>query len=261
MGALLSSRDIERGAERLDISTAALRAVIAVETAGGGFVDGALPKILFEGHIFHRLTGGAFDEERPDLSYPRWTKDHYKGGRGEYDRLLEAIGFDADAALQSCSWGLGQVLGINYRIAGFAGIDAFVNAMAEGEGRQLDAMIGFIAHHDLARHLRDEAWADFARRYNGPGYARNAYDTKLAAAYARALRSEDGDGTVPFKEDRARVASLQAALNADGATLAVDGWWGPKTRAAVLAFKRRNHLPVDDTIGDDLLDQLGLDAS
>jgi hypothetical protein len=260
MGALLTSRDIERGAERLGVSTAALRAVIAVETAGGGFVDGALPKILFEGHIFHRLTDGAFAGERPDLCHPRWTRAHYKGGRGEYDRLLEACALDADAAMQACSWGLGQVLGTNHRICGFADIDAFVNRMAEGEGGQLDAMVGFIAHHDLAEPLREEAWADFARRYNGPGYAKNAYDTKLAAAYARALRAEDADGGVPFKEDRARVAALQAALNADGASLAVDGWWGPKTRGALLAFKRRHGMPADDAITDELVDRLGLDA-
>jgi len=259
MAALLSSGDIERGAERLGVSTAALRAVIAVETAGGGFVDGDLPKILFEGHIFHRLTEGAFDDERPDLSYPRWTKAHYKGGRGEYDRLLDAVGFDADAAMQACSWGLGQVLGTHFATCGFATIDDFVDTMAAGEGGQLDAMVGFIAHHGLAEHLRDQAWADFARRYNGPGYAANAYDTKLAAAFARARRDEDADGGIPFTEDRARVAGLQAALNAEGAELAVDGWWGPKTRGAVRAFQRRHDLAVTDTITHALLARLGLE--
>jgi len=258
MGALLSSHDIRRGAQRLGVSTATLRAVIAVESAGGGFIDGELPKILFEGHVFHRLTDGAFDDDRPDLSFPRWTKAHYKGGRGEYDRLLDAVALDAEAAMQACSWGLGQVLGTHYALCGFASIDAFVNAMAESEGRQLDAMVGFIAEQGLAHHLRAEAWADFARRYNGPGYRANAYDTKLAAAYARARRDEDGDGDVPFEEDRARVATLQAALNAEGAALDVDGWWGTKTRAAVLAFKRNRDLAVDATVTAALLAELGL---
>ncbi len=259
MVALLSSRDIERGAARLEVSTAALRAVIAVETAGGGFIEGELPKILFEGHVFHRLTDGAFDAARPDLSHPRWTKAHYKGGRGEYDRLLAAIALDADAAMQACSWGLGQVMGTNFRLCGFSTIDEFVNAMAAGEGDQLDAMVGFIAHRGLDAPLRREAWADFARGYNGPGYAANAYDTKLAAAHAEACRRAAGDGGVPFTEDRARVAGLQAALNADGADLAVDGWWGPNTRAAVLAAKRRHGLPATPEITDDVLQRLGLE--
>jgi hypothetical protein len=259
MVALLSSRDIERAAARLRVSTAALRAVVAVETTGGGFVAGDLPKILFEGHVFHRLTDGAFDDTRPDLSHRRWTKAHYRGGRGEYDRLLDAVALDADAALQACSWGLGQVLGTNFAVCGFATIDDFVNAMAAGEGDQLDAMVGFIAHHGLDQPLRREDWASFARGYNGPGYAANAYDTKLAAAYADACRREDADGGVPFTEDRARVAGLQAALNGEGTELAVDGRWGPNTRAALLAAKRRHGLPATPEITDDVLQRLGLE--
>ena len=223
MGALLAGSDIERGAARLGVSTAALRAVIAVETAGGGFVDGQLPKILFEGHVLHRLTGGAFDARRPDLSHPRWTKAHYRGGRGEYDRLLAAVELDADAALQACSWGLAQVMGTNFEICGFTTIDDFVDAMAASEGDQLDAMVGFIAHHGLDQPLRRADWASFARGYNGPDYAANAYDTKLAEAYAAAWTDADTGG-VPFVEDRARVAALQRALVADGAEIAVDGW-------------------------------------
>ena len=36
-------------------------------------------------------------------------------------------------------------------------------------------------HHALI--VRD--WAEFARRYNGPAYRDNIYDTKLATAYQR----------------------------------------------------------------------------
>lgn len=262
MGKLLSSRDVVACAERLDVAVPALRAVIAVETSGGGFIDSSLPKILFEGHVFHRLTDAAFDEERPDLSHPGWTRAHYKGGRGEYDRLLAAIELDADAALQSCSWGLGQVMGFNAAVCGFAHIDDFVNAMAESEGRQLDAMAAFIAANGLDDALRTENWAAFAHRYNGPGYAANAYDTRLAAAFAKASRAAEADGDGPFGDDRSRVAELQAALNAArGAGLAVDGWWGPKTRAAVLALQRAEGLPATGEVDAAVLDALGLDET
>jgi hypothetical protein len=45
-------------AQSLNVSVAALRAVAAVESAGDGFLVAPpeLPKILFEGHAFHRLT-------------------------------------------------------------------------------------------------------------------------------------------------------------------------------------------------------------
>jgi hypothetical protein len=59
-------------AASLDVEVATLRAVAAVEAAGSGFLpdDPTRPKILFEGHAFHRLTGGRFGNARPDLSYP-----------------------------------------------------------------------------------------------------------------------------------------------------------------------------------------------
>lgn len=260
---LLSNEDVERCARTLNVPIAALRAVVAVESAGSGFVTGTeYPRILFEGHVFHRLTDGAFEVERPDLCHPRWTKQHYQGGRGEYDRLLDAIELAADAALMSCSWGLGQVMGFNHRLCGFEHIDDFVNAMAVDEGRQLEAMCGFIKANGLDDELRGQAWADFAHRYNGPGYKANAYDTKLAAAFAKARRSEDAQGQAPFEEDRARVAELQAALNATTSTgLAVDGWWGPKTRAAVVAFQRDQGLGVTGRVDGVLLDHLGIDEA
>ncbi|MFA7308428.1 MAG: N-acetylmuramidase domain-containing protein [Hyphomicrobium sp.] len=33
--------------------------------------------------------------------------------------------------------------------------------------------------------MRNRQWAAFARRYNGPGYRKNRYDTLLANAYRR----------------------------------------------------------------------------
>jgi hypothetical protein len=257
---LLGRDDVARCAATLEVPEAAMRAVVAVEAAGSGYVRGTeLPKILFEGHIFSRLTGGAFDDERPDLSYPKWTKRHYKGGRGEYDRLLAAIELEADAALKSASWGLGQVMGFNHEVCGFADIDDFVNAMAASEGEQLMAMARFIKANGLADELRRHDWAGFARGYNGPGYRANAYDTKLAAAFARARLGDDGDRGLPFVEDRARVAELQAALNAAiDAALAVDGWWGPNTRGAMRPFQAARGLDPTDAPDAVTLDALGL---
>lgn len=58
-------------AQSLNIEPAALR-VAVVESAGNGFLapPAELPKILFEGHAFHRLTQGRFDAKHPSLSSP-----------------------------------------------------------------------------------------------------------------------------------------------------------------------------------------------
>ena len=55
-------------------------------------------------------------------------------------------------------------------------------------GYQPDLPVGFtplIKANNLDGALRSKSWATFARGYNGPGYAQNAYDKKMAQAYAR----------------------------------------------------------------------------
>ena len=83
------------------------------------------------------------------------------------------------------AWGIGQVMGIYWREAGYATVQDMVAAMCESEGAQLDLMVGFIQRNGLGPSLTSHDWAGFARRYNGPGYAANRYDEKLAEAYAR----------------------------------------------------------------------------
>jgi hypothetical protein len=38
----------------------------------------------------------------------------------------------------------------------------------------------------LCKDLPKKRWADFAKKYNGPAYRKNNYDTKLQAAYEKA---------------------------------------------------------------------------
>ena len=54
-----------------------------------------------------------------------------------------------------------------------------------GAAAHLDAFVNFIKANKLDGTLRAKNWAAFARGYNGPGYAQNAYDKKMAEAYAR----------------------------------------------------------------------------
>ena len=67
----LSDHDIEAAAGQLGCQVAAVRAVIDVESRGG-FLPDKRPKILFERHYFHRLSGGSFSAGHPDISHPVW---------------------------------------------------------------------------------------------------------------------------------------------------------------------------------------------
>jgi len=188
-GLTLSEPDFKRAADRLGCEVAAVKAVAEVESGGKtGFLPDKRPKILFESRWFHKLTGGRFDASNPDISTPTWVRN-YKGGAAEYGRLEAAIALDRAAALKSASWGMFQILGVNHAVVGFADVEAFVRAQVESEGKQLDAFVGFVISNKLDDELRDKRWADFARVYNGPGFAENRYDAKMAEAYARHARN------------------------------------------------------------------------
>ena len=51
-----------------------------------------------------------------------------------------------------------------------------------------DAFLGFCRGAKITQHLKTRNWAAFARGYNGPDYASNAYHTKMARAYERYKR-------------------------------------------------------------------------
>lgn len=180
----LTEADFERAAVRLDCEVAAIKAVAKVESPKGPFNPDGSPTTLFEGHHFSRLTNHQYDLSHPDISYPRWNRQWYgRTWRAEQDRLRRAMRLSFKAALMSASWGMFQVMGFNYGVAGFLNVYDFAEAMRESAGRQLEAFVSYIEHTGLSDELRDHRWADFARLYNGPGYALNKYDVKIAAAY------------------------------------------------------------------------------
>lgn len=187
----LSEQDFTRAAERLDCDIPTIKAVAEVESSGSGFLPTGEPVILFERHFFHRLTAGEYDGRRvPEMS------DKYSiissrtpGGYGpravQHTKLQYASRLHREAALMSCSWGLFQIMGANYKRTGHNTLQSFVNAMYRSESDHLDAFVEFIISEGLVEALRLHNWTAFARKYNGPGYSKNRYDSKLAAAWRR----------------------------------------------------------------------------
>src|SRR5581483_5777658 len=184
----------------------------------------------------------------PDISNPQ-PGGYGPPGAAQYDRLARAIALDRAAALRSASWGLGQVMGFNAQAAGFADAEALVDAMAESENAQLLAMAKFINQQSKAvAALRNHDWATFARIYNGPNYAINKYDVKLAGAF-QSFQA----GTFPDLKVRTAQAYLTYLGFHPGT---VDGLMGRLTRSALNGFQEQQGLPITDEVGDDVLAKL-----
>jgi hypothetical protein len=164
-GKPLTQQVLDEAGAIVGIPNAAVWAVIMVESSGAGFQPDRRPKILFERHLFHRATAGKFDVGHPDIS--RKSAGGYgAGGAHQYDRLDEAIALNRKAALASASWGLGQMLGSNFAVAGFASVDDMIAKMVLSERHQLLGMFNFIKGNNLGKHLQNRDWVKFARGYN-----------------------------------------------------------------------------------------------
>lgn len=176
-----TNADIIQIAERIGCSSKQVRAVAAVESGGAAFDKAGRPKILFERHYFHRLTEG------------RWSVTPYSDPKAggymvdSWDKLAAAAARDPWAAFQSASWGKFQVMGAHWKALGYASPLEMAWALREDEVAHYDALARFVKVNgladDMARLSTNAADnVGFARGYNGPGYAKYAYDRKLAEA-------------------------------------------------------------------------------
>lgn len=183
----LSAAQIQASAARMGVEEAAVRAVLRVESRGNGFGPDGRPIILYEPHIFSRLTNRKYDASHPTISYRNWKERPYPGAQADrYKQLAEAFALDPEAALSSASWGLFQILGSNFRACGFTSASEFVADIAISHERQLMAFEGFVRTNNLIDELQRKDWTGFARVYNGPGQV-ETYGRLLADAYNKAL--------------------------------------------------------------------------
>lgn len=181
----------------LRCDVAAIMAVAEVEARRDekgprAFNDDGSPFILYEPHKFSEFTGGKYDRTHPHLSQPEWNPKAYGKYSDQHRKLDAAQKLDRSAALMSCSWGLFQVLGANYRRAGFDSVQGMVNAAFRDVDEHLRMFVWFVvtdrelhaALIDIPTDTREGA-IRFARRYNGKGFRANRYDEKIVAAFER----------------------------------------------------------------------------
>jgi hypothetical protein len=181
----LSRDDYVAAASRLSCEREAIQAVVEVESGASGFAADGKPIILYEPHIFSRLTSHRFDGSHPNISYPTWDRTKYpRDQAGRYAQMKEAYALDPEAAVASASWGRFQIMGMNYQKCGFTKATDFVADMAKSEARQLAAFEAFCRSSNIVDELQRLDWEGFARVYNGSGQVER-YGRLMREAYER----------------------------------------------------------------------------
>lgn len=211
-GRVIGEADYREAAAELKCEPGLIYAIARQESAKSSFFKiGArtVPTILFERHWFKILTMpnptavSPYEAKYPDIcgsSYRRAKRVRNKGlfdantgspvleedtyggaGLPQYKRLVKAYQLDPDAALQSCSWGKFQLMGTNYKDAGFDSVRAFARAMSRNEVEHLKALLRFARRKPLLlAGLREANFEKIAAGHNGglwrkvnPEYAEN----------------------------------------------------------------------------------------
>lgn len=248
----LSQSGFDSVLNRLGVDQAALWSLLTVETRGFGFLPDRRPKILFERHIFHKRTGGRFSDRHPSISSP--SGKGYLGDAAEYDRLAQAIKLDHDAALESASWGLGQVMGFNAKKLGYQSAEAMVDEFCKGENEQLEGACRFISgNNPLKTAFTNKRWDRVAFFYNGRAHAENGYARKLDHYFT--LYRIKGCPSVRTRIAQAWLTYLRYSPRG------VDGIIGDGTLAAIVAFQQDRGMNVTAELDDATFEALKNAAS
>ena len=248
----LSQHGFDAVRENLRVVPSSLWSLLTVETNGFGFMPDRRLEMLFERHVFHRRTEGAFSEKHPDISAKR--RGGYKSGAAEYARLGRAMALDHDAALESASWGMGQVMGFNAKSLGYQNAEAMVNTFREGEGQQLEAVGRHIhTRTGLAEAFRAGDWPEVARLYNGSAHALKGYDAQLSHYFTH--YSTKGPPDIRTRIAQARLTFLGYKPRG------VDGIIGDGTLTAIIAFQKAHHLAVTAQLDDATFGMLAQQAA
>lgn len=255
-------------AARLKIEAAAFMAVAVVESNGvtGAKVNGKMePLIRFEGHYFFRRLSGLerVRGRRDKLASPFAGEIKNPNGQpARWAMLARARTINNDAALESCSWGIGQVMGAHWQWLAYDSVEALVAAARSGVAGQLDLMARFIEKSGLDLALRNRDWVGFAVGYNGPQYRLYAYDRKLREAYDKYSLTKNAEkpleaNILSIGSSASEVETLQTLLTSAGYPVLPNGVFDKATELAVKAFQAQNGLFSDGKVGPITMCALG----
>ena len=189
----LTEQDYLEVAKELGVEVATIKAVVDIEAgrAHQGFWTEGKPIINFDLSVYqqaakkHGVNLAQARKTHPVIFARPDSKKYGSQQAGQQARLDAARQINSAAGIEGTFWGMFQLGGFNWKICGTDSPEHFVELMSRSERDQLELFATFVKNTGMIQSLRDKNWSAFARRFNGNGYARKGYHTRLAAAYAR----------------------------------------------------------------------------
>lgn len=197
---------IKREAVKFNFEWEVCASFVEVESAGSGFDSktGKI-KIQFEPSHFKKRAQAEFKYysellKKKDLTQLENTfisdwklvlNNKIDIQSREWPAFNAAFKINPDAAMESTSIGLGQIMGFHYKRLGYKTVGEMWDDAKKGEDRQIWQMLKFLATDTrLSKAIKEKNWHLIATYYNGAKYkelakklGREPYDISMEKAY------------------------------------------------------------------------------
>ena len=187
----VAKKQIKAIALNYGIEYASLMAIIATETPMQGF-DNKTGKLLiqFEPSWFRKkeqfAPSGAWSVNKVDVQSKEWIA------------FNNAFSIDPVSAMESTSIGLPQIMGFNFKQAGYGSVNEMWDDFKKGETNQIESLCRFIVNNKkLLSAVRVRSWDIVATIYNGKGFrelakklGREPYDITLRNNFLKYQKDE-----------------------------------------------------------------------
>lgn len=180
----LTRQDKHKLACEFGIELPSLEAVIAVESGGQGFDRST-------GNIIIQFEPKWFKRKSPYIPSGLWSQNGVERQAAEWKAFNDAFKKDSNAAMESTSVGLMQVMGFHYKLLGFKSVGEMWDYAKKSEYNQLRLGLLFIKSNiKMFNALLKNDFATFAYYYNGSQYRKFNYDVRLIEAYKLAKNAK-----------------------------------------------------------------------
>lgn len=122
------------------IPLARLLAIIEVESSGSGFGKDGRLLLQFEPNVFSRRSGVPLDK----LNKWTWDENKVDVQSKEWLAFEDASKLNPIIAMESTSWGLPQIMGFNFKLAGYQDVKSMVESFKVSEYNQIKGLLNFI---------------------------------------------------------------------------------------------------------------------
>jgi hypothetical protein len=177
----LNTNDKAALACEFGLSLAAVETIVAVESGGKGFDDAT-------GKIIIQFEPAWFKRKAPYTPSGKWSLNKVERQAKEWEAFNDAFMKNPEAAMESTSVGLMQVMGFHHKLLGFTSVGALWDFARESEANQVRLGLKFIKlNKKMYAAAKDFSnitnCRTFAYYYNGEKYELYNYHIKLYNTY------------------------------------------------------------------------------